>query len=105
MTSDYYGSIAGEIADAGNAGHFPGCHPEDAEDPRGDKPREEIEDAEPCWHCGTLTARGDCGCADCWDGADYIPPSAVYHCPACKRWWAYMTGINVTEITFEPKGD
>jgi hypothetical protein len=81
------------------AGHFPGCHPEDAEDPRGDKPREEIQDTEACWHCGTATTRGACYCDECRD-EDYIPQSAVYHCPLCKRWWAYMTGLNITEITF-----
>ena len=79
--------------------HFPGCHPEHAEDPRRVPPAE-IEDTEPCWHCGTPTTRGECGCTDCWDGADYIPPSAVYHCQTCRRWWAWMTGLNVTAITF-----
>jgi hypothetical protein len=84
--------------------HFPGCHPEDAEDPRPSPPVAEIQDTEDCWHCGTPTTRGACGCTDCWDGADYIPVSAVSHCPVCKRWWAYMTGLNVTEITFTPGG-
>lgn len=81
------------------ASHFPGCHPEDAEDPRGDKPAGEIGSTEDCWHCGTPTTRG-CDCADCWDASDYVPPTAIYHCPVCKRWWAYMTGLNLTTITF-----
>jgi hypothetical protein len=79
------------------AGHFPGCHPEDAEAAR--EAPNPIPDTEPCWHCGTPTTRGTCYCADCMD-EDYIPQSAVYHCPLCARWWAYMTGLNVTEITF-----
>jgi len=84
-------------------GHFPGCHPEDAEDrrevPAGYRP----QDTETCWHCGTPTPRG-CNCADCRDGADYVPPSAVYHCPACRRWWAWMTPV-ITEITFGAVAD
>ena len=84
--------------------HFPGCHPEDAEDPRPSKPVEEIQDTEDCWHCGTPAPRG-CDCADCWDAADYMPPTAIYHCPTCKRWWAYMTGLNITEITFGAQPD
>lgn len=84
--------------------HFLGCHPEqDERAPENDRPTSEIPDTEPCWHCGTPTTRGACGCADCWDGAEYIPPSAVSHCPTCGRWWAYMTGLNVTTITFEPE--
>lgn len=79
--------------------HFPGCHPEDAEDPRGGKPKDEIQGTEACWHCGTTTERGTCHCADCCDEA-YIPQGAVYHCQTCGRWWAYMTGLNITEITF-----
>jgi hypothetical protein len=77
--------------------HFPGCHPEDAQGKQeaGHQPQE----TENCWHCGTPTPRG-CNCAECWDGADYIPPSASYHCKTCGRWWAWMTGINITEITF-----
>jgi hypothetical protein len=82
-------------------GHFPGCHPEESEDPRPDKPQAEIQDTEPCWHCGTPTPRG-CSCFDCCDDG-YIPPTAVYHCPTCKRWWAYMN-LNITKITFgEPE--
>jgi hypothetical protein len=77
--------------------HFPGCHPEDATDPR-ESPKEPAE-TENCWHCGTPTPRG-CNCWDCQDAADYIPPTAIYHCPVCKRWWAYMTGLNITTITF-----
>ena len=30
---------------------------------------------------------------------------ADYHCPTCKRWWAYMTGLNITEITFGAQPD
>ena len=79
--------------------HFPGCHPEDAEDSRELPEGEQIKDTEPCWHCGTPTTRGTCGCGDCcYD--DYIPQQAMYHCPTCKRWWAWMTGLNITEITF-----
>jgi hypothetical protein len=80
------------------AEHFPGCHPEHAEDPRR-MPAGQIADTEPCWHCGTPTSRG-CYCLDCLDAADYIPPSASYHCGTCGRWWAWMTGLNITEITF-----
>lgn len=92
MSSIYYGNVAGEQAD-----HFPGCHPEDAEDTR--KTPDPIPDTENCWHCGTLTTRGACGCADCWEGDDYVPVSSVYHCPLCKRWWAYMIP-RITKITF-----
>ena len=42
--------------------HFPGCHPEDAEASR--EAPTPIQDTEPCWHCGTATAHGGCGCAD-----------------------------------------
>ena len=80
------------------AGHFPGCHPEDAEDPRQVPDGYQPQETENCWHDGTPTTRG-CNCAACWDGADDIPPSAIYHCPTCKRWWAWMT-LNITEITF-----
>jgi hypothetical protein len=79
--------------------HFPGCHPKDAEDRRELPEGEQIRDTESCWHCGTPTTRGVCRCADClYD--DYIPPGAIYHCPTCKRWWAWMTGLNITSITF-----
>lgn len=77
--------------------HFPGCHPEHANadrQPAGTPPAE----TENCWHCGTPTTRG-CNCVDCWEGADYVPPGAVYHCLLCKRWWAYMTP-RITKITF-----
>jgi len=81
------------------ADHFPGCHPEDDESTR--KPNAgEIQDTEGCWHCGTPTTRGDCNCAECRENAGYVPPSAVYHCRTCGRWWAWMTGLNVTTITF-----
>ena len=77
------------------AEHYRGCHPEDQRDPRPapDKPG----NPEPCWHCGTPTAHG-CWCPECQDQAGYIPCRAVFHCPACGRWWAYMTGINVISI-------
>jgi hypothetical protein len=91
VSSDYYGALSSDLAE-----HFPGCHPEDAED-RQKKPLGELGGVEDCWHCGTPTSRG-CNCADCWDGADYVPPSAIYHCPTCKRWWAWMTGLNITTI-------
>ena len=81
------------------SGHFPGCHPEDAEDPREVPEGYQPGDVEECWHCGTPARRGACRCADCL-GGDYIPPGAMYHCPACKRWWAWMTGLNITTITF-----
>jgi len=81
------------------AEHFPGCHPEHAEDRR-EVPPAAIEDTEPCWHCGTPTTRGECRCPDCWDSADHIPVSAIYHCRTCGRWWAWMTGLNITTITF-----
>ena len=78
--------------------HFPGCHPEDAEDSR--KPASLPEDGEvqECWHCGAPTPQG-CSCADCWDAADYIPPDRMYHCPQCRRWWATMVPV-ITRITF-----
>jgi hypothetical protein len=82
------------------AEHFRGCHPEDAEDQREVPDGYQPQETEDCWHCGTPTGRGDCGCSECWDGADYVPPSAVYHCPTCGRWWAWMTGLNITTITF-----
>jgi hypothetical protein len=84
-----------------DAEHFRGCHPEHAESPDRVEPAE-IRETEPCWHCGTLTTRGRCAdpwCEDC-QGNDYIPPSAMYHCPTCGRWWAWMTGLNITKITF-----
>lgn len=80
--------------------HFIGCHPEHEHAPQRDRPVSEIPDTEACWHCGTLTTRGACNCSDCWDNADYIPPSAVSHCPTCGRWWAYMIP-RITKITFE----
>jgi hypothetical protein len=79
--------------------HFPGCHPEDAEDPRQVANGYEPQETEDCWHCGTPVTLG-CHCADCLASADYVPPTATYHCPACSRWWAWMTGLNITTITF-----
>jgi hypothetical protein len=89
-----------------SAVHFPGCHPGDAEDTREVPDGYQPAEVEPCWHCGTPTPHG-CGCADCvyGDGAKYIPPSAIYHCQTCGRWWAWMTGLNITTITFEPGED
>jgi hypothetical protein len=82
------------------AEHFPGCHPEDAHAPEpAETPVSQIADTEDCWHCGTPTRRG-CNCADCLDAEVYMPPSAIYHCETCERWWAYMTGLNITTITF-----
>jgi hypothetical protein len=84
--------------------HFPGCHPEDARAPdspplgRG-VPGYQPQETEACWHCGTPTSHG-CGCSECWENADYVPPSAAYHCRTCGRWWAWMTGLNITTITF-----
>jgi hypothetical protein len=78
--------------------HFPGCHPEDAEDTREVPAGYQPQETEDCWHCGTPVMRG-CDCADCWEGADYVPPTAVYHCPACGRWWAWMTPV-IMQITF-----
>jgi hypothetical protein len=78
--------------------HFEGCHPEDersADTPDGHVP----QDTEQCWHCGTSTDQG-CYCLECAQQSHYIPAGAVYHCKRCGRWWAYMTGINVTTITF-----
>jgi hypothetical protein len=78
--------------------HFPGCHPEHEE---GTSPGHGYQPAETeeCWHCGTPTPRG-CNCSECWENSDYIPPTAAYHCKTCGRWWAWMTGLNVTTITF-----
>jgi hypothetical protein len=76
--------------------HFEGCHPEDDHSP--ETPEGYIPQlTEECWHCGTSTERGTCFCWDC-AGNGYIPPSAIHHCRTCGRWWAYMTGLNITEI-------
>jgi hypothetical protein len=84
--------------------HFPGCHPEDAEGRR-EAAIGEIQDTENCWHCGTPAPRG-CDCFECWENSDYVPQSAVYHCKTCGRWWAWMTGLNITTITFgEPEAE
>lgn len=82
--------------------HFAGCHPEDdhaLEKSEGHTPQQE----EACWHCGTPTVHG-CDCVDCWNNAELVPPDCVYHCLCCGRWWAYMTGINVTTLTFPGNG-
>ena len=81
------------------AEHFLGCHPEDGEAPEQADGAEVGLSEEACWHCRTMTPRG-CHCPECLDGADYIPPTASYHCPTCGRWWAWMTGLNITQITF-----
>ncbi len=82
--------------------HFPGCHPEVTDElhemPAGYRPR----DIEDCWHCRMPTPRG-CGCADCLDAADVVPPAVVYHCPVCRRWWSYTwPWMTTTTITFDP---
>lgn len=82
---------------AAEIGHFYGCHPEHEQGSQ--VPGHEPQDVEECWHCGTPTRRG-CDCSECWNGADYIPTAASYHCPTCGRWWAWMTGLNITSITF-----
>jgi len=77
--------------------HFPGCHPGDDEAPSAG-PRNEAAVTEDCWHCGTPTSQG-CNCADCFDSAGYIPPSLIYHCQTCRRWWAWTTGLSVMTMT------
>jgi hypothetical protein len=77
--------------------HYRGCHPEHEQ---GDQPaNHQAQEVEPCWHCGTPTPHG-CNCIECRNNAEYIPPAAVYHCPLCGRWWAWMTGLNITTLTF-----
>jgi hypothetical protein len=78
--------------------HFRDCHPEDTE--ASAEVAGEIQDVEACWHCGTPTTRGACHCPECRGSDEYVPQSAVYHCQTCGRWWAYMTGLNITTITF-----
>jgi hypothetical protein len=83
--------------------HFPGCHPEDAEGAREAGGAPAGQETEDCWHCGTPTPRG-CYCLECQDEADYIPTTATYHCPVCKRWWAWMMP-RITTIAFDaPEG-
>lgn len=78
--------------------HFKGCHPDDEQAP--ETPDHTVQETEPCWHCQTMTTVGACGCAECYGpGSEYVPASATYHCPLCGRWWAYMTGLNITSIT------
>jgi hypothetical protein len=81
--------------------HFPGCHPEDARVRRELPDEWQPGDTEGCWHCGTATPRG-CDCDDCGDGAFYQPPTAVYHCPVCRRWWVYLWPLAMA-ITFDPE--
>lgn len=79
--------------------HFRGCHPDHERD---DSPKEEgyqPQDTEACWHCGTPTVRGECGCYECWESADDVPPESVYHCRTCGRWWAWMHP-RITTIVF-----
>lgn len=83
--------------------HFKGCHPEDEHSPR-TPPPDYGQEVEACWHCGTLTTRGECGCYECWESADDVPPDVVYHCPTCGRWWAYMMP-RITTIVFNPPAD
>ena len=80
--------------------HFPGCHPEDSEAPlpvEGALP----QDSEPCWHCATDTPRG-CICALCWESADEVPPTCMYHCMVCNRYWAWLT-LRITTFTIPPQ--
>ncbi len=79
--------------------HFPGCHLEDAEDPRETPKGYQPQETEDCWHCGTPTTRG-CNCESCLDFSDGIL-NVVHHCPVCRRWWAWMT-LNIAKITFGP---
>jgi hypothetical protein len=79
--------------------HFHNCHPDDDTDPRpAPDPLPAPGTADACWHCGTQTPHG-CSCVNCLANADVIPPSAIWHCPLCGRWWAYMTPV-ITKITF-----
>jgi hypothetical protein len=80
------------------SGHFPGCHPEHARDERDPDKLPDPGEVQDCWHCGTPTPQG-CTCLDCLDGDDYVPHTAIYHCPTCKRWWATMRPV-ITKITF-----
>jgi ribosomal protein S14 len=80
-----------------SAGHFPGCHPEDAQ--ASERGKYQGGQPEDCWHCGTPTSQG-CNCLECsGDSADYIPTTAIFHCRACGRYWAYMS-LRVTTLTF-----
>jgi len=76
--------------------HFIDCHPEDEEAPATPEGYEPAE-TEKCWHCAAPTKKG-CNCADCWESD--IPPSGIYHCAVCGRYWAYMQ-LNVTTITLK----
>jgi hypothetical protein len=80
------------------AEHFPGCHPEDDKDPREPDGLPRPGEAQDCWHCGTSVPQG-CTCAACWDVDDYVPHTAMYHCPVCSRWW-YTVRPVITTITF-----
>ena len=84
------------MAEAVAASHFPGCHPEDAEDPRPSKPADQIQDVEDCWHCGTPTTRGACRCRDTC--AANVGPGTLYpllerleHAGWVERSWALTT--------------
>lgn len=78
--------------------HFNGCHPEHEHGP--DTPNGYVpQDTEPCWHCSTMTEQG-CYCLECAVNDQYVPSGSAYHCRRCGRWWAYMTGVNITTITF-----
>jgi len=80
--------------------HFRGCHPEHEHD-SGSRPGYEPQETEACWHCDTPTVRGECGCYECWESADDVPPESVYHCRTCGRWWAWMHP-RITTIVFSP---
>jgi hypothetical protein len=82
--------------------HFKACHPEDAKappQPDGYEPRP----VEECWHCGTSTPLG-CACSECQEETDVLPAAATYHCPTCRRWWAYLN-IKITTIRINAESD
>lgn len=84
--------------------HWKGCHPEDAKSP-GTPDGWQPSDSEDCWHCGTPTSKG-CDCSVCLRDDDDVPATAVYHCPTCGRWWAYMSfPVTITMIPGRPDGD
>lgn len=91
-TDEYRGN------DVSQPEHFKGCHPEDEHDPTKTRQGYVPQETEPCWHCGTPTVRG-CDCYECWEYADDVPPESTYHCPTCRRWWAYMIP-RITTIVF-----
>ena len=91
--------MSGEVAPGE---HFPGCHPEDAEGRA--KPPQARSRTPRTAGTAAPRRRAGCGCFECYDNAGYVPPTAAYHCRTCGRWWAWMTGLNITTITFgEPE--